>query len=159
LRDAFGDNIPETLPLFSAVSPRELKVVNAMLDKRLNTIQTSSCGRLFDAVASIIGLQNEVNFEGQAAIKLECQAGNEEGVYPFDIPALPEEIDFRATIEAIVREVLASESVSSISSRFHNTLVAAIVETCRKIRKGEGLKRVCLSGGVFQNRTARDGRI
>jgi hydrogenase maturation protein HypF len=61
------------------------------------------------------------------------------------------EIDFRPTIEAIVYDLRRGERFSTISGRFHNTLADAITETCRWIRKAEGLNRVCLSGGTFQN--------
>ena len=61
------------------------------------------------------------------------------------------EVDFRSTIQATVRDFRASEPLDVISARFHNTVVDAIVETCRRIRASGGLKQVCLSGGVFQN--------
>ncbi len=71
--------------------------------------------------------------------------------YPFEISP-SEEVDFRSTIQATVRDFRASEPLDVISARFHNTVVDAIVETCRRIRASGGLKQVCLSGGVFQNK-------
>ena len=74
-----------------------------MIATGTNTVPTSSCGRLFDAVAAIIGLRREVNFEGQAAIELEAIADPAcTGRYPFEIAG--EELDFRPMIECIVRE-------------------------------------------------------
>ncbi len=124
-----------------------------MIQRRLNTLQTSSCGRLFDAVASIVGLRHEVNYEGQAAIELEMAAV--EGVsetYPFEIGSTsPWEIDMRPAIERLVEEVGMKLPVSSMAAKFHNTLVAVIVEVCWRLRETDGLNRVCLSGGTFQN--------
>jgi hydrogenase maturation protein HypF len=152
LRDAFGEHIPAGLPVFPAVDRKRMEVVRTMLDRGLNVIATSSCGRLFDAVASIIGLRQEVTFEGQAAIELECAIERDEQFYPFEIAGTPLEIDFRPTIQALVGDVLASESVGRISARFHNTLAAAIVEVCGGLRAASGMNQVCLSGGTFQNR-------
>ncbi len=76
-----------------------------MLATRLNCVDTSSCGRLFDAVSSIVGLRHEVTFEGQAAIELEMIADTSvERVYPYAIgEGEPAQLDMRPMIEAIVR--------------------------------------------------------
>jgi len=94
-----------------------------------------------------------VTFEGQAAIALEmvAAAGVEER-YGFEI----EEgqlavLDFRPAIAEIVRDVTASRDAGEVSACFHNTLSAAIVEVCCRLRTRDGLERVCLSGGTFQN--------
>jgi hydrogenase maturation protein HypF len=124
-----------------------------MITRGINTVLTSSCGRLFDAVASIVGLRHEVTFEGQAAIELEmaAQAGIE-GAYSFDIDSSePAQIDMRPTIREIVRDVGSTEPVGVIAARFHNTIAAVIAEMCQRIRASEKLNRVCLSGGTFQN--------
>ena len=126
------------------------KLVRGMLAHDINTVQTSSCGRLFDAVASLIGLRQQTNFEGQAAIELETIA--DEGVaesYPFGLES--GDVDFRPAVERIVAGVLAGVPPSVIAARFHNTVAEAIVEVCRRVRADEKLNRVCLSGGTFQN--------
>ena len=128
-------------------------LVSSMMARGVNTVMTSSCGRLFDAVASIIGLRQEVTFEGQAAIELEMatEPGVEDG-YSFEIDASDvAQIDMRATIREIVRDVKSHVAIGIIASRFHNTVATVICEMCRRIREGEGLNRVCLSGGTFQN--------
>jgi len=124
-----------------------------MLSRRINCVDTSSCGRLFDAVASLIGVRHEVTFEGQAAIELETNADpSVERTYPFLITDNgPAQIDMRPTIEAIVRDLSKSKPASEIAACFHNTLAAAIVEACNRIRSSDGLTCVCLSGGTFQN--------
>ncbi len=160
LRDTFGQNIPDQLPRFPGVSPRQVDLVDAMLAKHLNTVDTSSCGRLFDAVAAMLGLASEVTFEGQAAIALETFAaraasGNPlsgDEPYPFDIgTADPMVLDLRPTICAIADDLTHGQPAETIAARFHNTLAAAIVEVSLRIREIDGLDRVCLSGGTFQN--------
>jgi len=125
-------------------------VVSRMIARGVNTIDTSSCGRLFDAVASLIGLRQQINFEGQAAIELEMIASEgEPGAYPFALDG--DTLDFRSMIERIVAEVRANVPQPVIAARFHNTIAAAIVEICGRLRAQENLNRVCLSGGTFQN--------
>jgi hydrogenase maturation protein HypF len=104
-------------------------------------------------VASLIGLRHEVNFEGQAAIELETIA--EEGFaerYEYGIDGRgPWQVDFRPTVESIVREVSAGGPRERMAAKFHNTLSAATVDICRRIGAETRLRRVCLSGGTFQN--------
>ncbi len=105
------------------------------------------CGR------SVVGMVSEVTFEGQAAIGLEAIAvrGIEQS-YPFAIEeAEPMVLDFRLTIEAIVKDVTSERSLGEISACFHNALSSAIVEVCCRIRRSDALNRICLSGGTFQN--------
>jgi hydrogenase maturation protein HypF len=152
IHDAFGSRLPD-LPLWEHIPPRTLSVAQTALRQRLNTFETSSCGRLFDAVASILNLRHVTTFEGQAAMELEMAA--DEAVteaYPFAaVEGTPLQLDLRPTVEEIVREVAAGRPVGVISARFHNTLANAITEICRRLRKAERLNRVCLSGGTFQN--------
>ena len=153
LRDTFGESIPGDLPLWREVPERQLRVVSAMLAQGVNTVLTSSCGRLFDAVASLLGVRQEVTFEAQAAIELEnlARAGIY-GRYDFEIEDGDGlQIDMRPAIAAIVADVGARQAPAIISSRFHNTVAAAAMEACRRIRQESGLNRVCLSGGAFQN--------
>ncbi|HUE22753.1 MAG TPA: carbamoyltransferase HypF [Bryobacteraceae bacterium] len=151
LADTFGPaaEFPE-LALWRDVPESQRKLVRSMIAHRVNTIETSSCGRLFDAVASLVGLRQEIDFEGQAAIELETIAAD--GVadgYAFGLDG--DTVDFRPAIERIVAEVRARMPAAVIAARFHNTVAEAIVEVCRRLRAGETLNRVCLSGGTFQN--------
>ncbi len=151
LAETFGPaaEFPE-LAIWRDVPESQRKLLRSMIAHRVNTIDTSSCGRLFDAVASLIGLRQQINFEGQAAIELEMIAA--EGLadgYPFGLDG--ETVDFRPAIERIVAEVRAGTPAPEIAARFHNTVTKAIVEVCRRLRTEEKLNRVCLSGGTFQN--------
>lgn len=153
LRDTLGNGpIPDSLKFAPQVSEKEKSMVDQMILRRIQTIETSSCGRLFDAVAAMVGL-GQATFEGQAAIALESAAlpGIDES-YRFSIDdAEPMQIDMRPAIEALVRDIAVGKPAGYVSARFHNTVAQAISEMCLRIRKQEGLNRVCLSGGVFQN--------
>lgn len=145
LRDAGVD------PSFLAdrVPPAAFAVVERMLERRLNTVDTSSCGRLFDAVAAILGIRREVNYEGQAAMQLEAAAqrgGTGESPYPFDFDGGI--IDLRTTIRALAAD---RENVATAARRFHITIATVILEAALRMRRTYGLTRVCLSGGSFQN--------
>jgi hydrogenase maturation protein HypF len=135
------------------VAEERVRVLRRMIERGVNTVPTSSCGRLFDAVASIIGLRHEITFEGQAAIELEMIALDGEAArYPFGIEGgAPWELDFRPAIERIAREAETGVPRAVIAARFHNTLADATVEVCRRLRSETKLNRVCLSGGTFQN--------
>jgi hydrogenase maturation protein HypF len=153
LRDAFGGQIPNQLRCFEGIDEKQVALVDTMLTRRIQTVETSSCGRLFDAVAALLGLATEVTFEGQAAIALEAVA--EPGIedrYEFEIEeGEPAIVDFRPVIVSIVKDISSGRRVGEISARFHNTLSAAIGEECGRIASSDALRRVCLSGGSFQN--------
>jgi hydrogenase maturation protein HypF len=153
LQEAFGTQVPGDLQLCRQVPERGITLVRQMLMRGINTVLTSSCGRLFDAVASLLGLRQEVSFEGQAAIELEMaiQPGIND-IYCFDISSdEPAQVDVRPAIRGIVRDLSNNVATGVVASRFHNTMAAVISEVCRRIRSFEHLGRVCLSGGTFQN--------
>jgi hydrogenase maturation protein HypF len=154
LMDTFGARAESLdLPVWRHIPAKKVAAVRAMIERGINTVETSACGRLFDAVASIAGLRHEVNFEAQAAIQLEAIAvpGLDEQ-YPFEISdGEAWQIDMRPAIESIVRDVIEGRAVGLIAALFHNTVAAIVVEICRRLRAAEGLDRVCLSGGTFQN--------
>ncbi len=154
LLDTFGATAESfDLPLWREIPAKKINAVRSMIARGINTVETSACGRLFDAVASIAGLRHEVNFEAQAAIELEtiAQAGVDDR-YPFEISDTePWQIDMRPAIQGIVRDVQAGQPSGFIAAAFHNTVAAVVVDVCRRLRAAERLNRVCLSGGTFQN--------
>lgn len=155
LLDTLGD-IPAD-DRWTRMAPRDrLRVVDGMLRRNVNTILTSSAGRLFDATASLIGLRHSVSFEGQAAMMLEAAADAWNGAAPepYDFAicgANPLDVDLRPMIRQIVEEVGHGETQQAIAAHFHRTMIAVIVEVCRRMRSELRLDRVCLSGGCFQN--------
>jgi hydrogenase maturation protein HypF len=155
LQHAYGADLP-SLPVLDGISPRELRVYLQMIEKGINSPLTSSCGRLFDAVAALVGVRLRVSYEGQAALELEMAIGDaiDDGVYPSPLGSAGDRIlvDSAPLIRGVVEDLQAGVAVSRISARFHNTLAAVIAEVCTRIRQESGLACVALSGGVFQNR-------
>jgi hydrogenase maturation factor HypF (carbamoyltransferase family) len=153
LRDAFGEDARSLpLALFREVPAKHLRVVEAMIARNIQTVATSSCGRLFDAVSSLLGIRHETSYEGQAAIELEAAASSCSGSYPFAIEdGAPFQVDLRTLIEAIVRDSTDGVATGEISARFHLTMANVIAACCERVRQSHGLTRVCLSGGTFQN--------
>ena len=150
----YGDNLP-AIDLVKAIPKNEMKLFRQMIRKELNSPLTSSCGRLFDAVAALVGLRATVTYEGQAALELEQIADPmADGCYPFNLvkDAGGFVLDYAAVITAIVDDLLAGETTATISGRFHNTLANVVLSATRRIWNITGLETVALSGGVFQNR-------
>lgn len=135
-----------------AFSESELRILGSMLKKRMNTPITSSAGRLFDAVASIVGLKQRMTFEGQSAMILEFSVDPKEKTepYPFLVDKKKDllEVDWEPMILNILLDVERCVSKGRISSRFHNTLVEIIVAVAEMLNE----QLVVLSGGCFQNR-------
>ena len=157
----------DTIPM-AAFSVAELSVVGQMLKSRVHSPLTSSAGRLFDGVASIIGLRQRNSFEGQAAMELEyalagetseqtyrCELVRTDGVDASAVEISPRQVhvptyivDWTAMIREVRTDARKCVPVSMISKKFHNALVGSIIDTAREA----GIHRVVLSGGCFQNR-------
>ena len=152
LYEIFGERVFDKHELFPVLAfmPSELKTIRRMLDSGLNAPKTSSAGRLFDAVASIMGMRERIRFEGQAAMELEFLAEpNEYGVYEFEIAiGTPSAIDWEPMVRGIIADTSDGISASRIAAKFHNTLVDMIV----RVAAIAGEKAVALSGGCFQNK-------
>ncbi len=153
LSESFGPQLPTDLNFLQHIPEKHVALVRRMLDRRVNTILTSSCGRLFDTVSALLGIRLEARFEAQAAIELEvATVPGIEDAYPFEVEeGDPAQVDLRPTIRAIVRDLRRSQLTGVIASRFHNTMAAVIADVCKRIRARDHLHRVCLSGGTFQN--------
>jgi hydrogenase maturation protein HypF len=154
LYEIFGEDVFHRDDLISvqAFTLAELDVLKQMFIKNVNMPVTTSAGRLFDAVASLIGLRQIVNYEGQAAMELEflIQSVENEECYPFEIDEAPnlKKVDCRSIFNGILTDMKNHISQSIISVKFHNTLVEIIVAVAIKIKQNH----VVLSGGCFQNK-------
>lgn len=130
------------------------KVIKIIPDRNLSPL-SSGAGRFFDAIASIIGVCDINTFEAEAPIALESIVIPDiEHDYALDIVFKHDfiEIDICSIIPALVTDLSSGINPSVISTKFHNTIVTAIMRTVAKISILTGLRDVCLSGGVFQNR-------
>lgn len=155
--DAMGAAAFEVpLPYRERFDLQQRQLFRQLLEKRVNSPLTSSCGRLFDAVAAVLGVCGTVSYEGQAAIELEAVAegGDCSGAYPYSISCTDGllEIDWRQLFLSLVDDLRNNVPQPVQARRFHRTVAAASLELCRMLRYETGLDRVVLSGGVFQNR-------
>ena len=174
---AYRDDLPAGLAVAERNAGQWPEVV-AMARRGINAPVTSSAGRLFDAVAALLGVRDAINYEGQAAIELEQWAGpGEGGAYPVRIeagtavggavgtgavgtgavagavgpaagPLLVRAADL---VRAAADDLAAGTAPPVIAARFHRGVAAAIAQVCLRLRERSGLGTVALSGGVFQN--------
>jgi len=153
-----GDNLFSDFSLkpVSAFSKQDLQILPTIFRKQINTHTTSSLGRLFDAVASILDLQQLSQFEGQAAMALEfmAEAVCIDAIYPLDLiidsdaSDTPAIVDWEPMIKNILMDISEQKPIPEISATFQNTLAEAHVMVAKHV----GEKRVVLSGGCFQNK-------
>jgi hydrogenase maturation protein HypF len=149
LLETFGEEAGryDLLPL----SMTEKDFFTIMIKKNVNSPLTTGMGRLFDAVASLLGLRHNVSFHAQSAIALEQLALGtaDPGSYPFVIDK--GNIDYRPMIRMITEDILADVPGGLIARKFHNTITDMIISVSEALGRSTGFRRVALSGGVFQN--------
>jgi hydrogenase maturation protein HypF len=159
---AYGDALEDLpLPFLRGIDGARVTIILEMIKKRINAPLTSSLGRLFDGVAALAGLRNEVAFEGQAAMELEMMAASSAD-YSYDChwtSGAPAQIPTASIIRAVVEDLLQGTAPALISARFHLTLVRLFTDLCDHLRRDTGLTRVVLSGGVFQNAILLGGLV
>jgi len=157
---ALGIDVDD-LPFLQNIDKQALRIVRQQIDRKLNTPLTSSMGRLFDAVASLIGIRNDVSYEAQAAIEMEVLSK------PFILSAKPypyaidetgngTNIHLKELLTAIIEDVRAHEAIGKISARFHKTVAEIAIDICKRARASTGSNEVALSGGVWQNQILLD---
>lgn len=162
----------------AAFTAAELKALRTLLTRPLNAPLTSSAGRLFDAVASLLSLRQTSQFEGQAAMDLEfaLEPGDSEEAYPVSLqevrsdpaqdgqtlPACPQHadceafvcppavqiVDWAPLVHGLLADLAQGVPVWTLSAKFHNTLAAMILAVAQQV----GERRIALSGGCFQNK-------
>jgi hydrogenase maturation protein HypF len=153
-----GEAAWEVPAVASAFAPAERAPLSRMLDTGFRAPGTSSCGRLFDGVASLLGLYQKVSFEGEAAMGLEYVAdGTVEDAYP--LPLVEEDgmlvLDWQPLVVALLDDVGRGTEVPVAAGRFHGALVEAMATVAERI----GEPRVALTGGCFQNRLLSERAI
>jgi len=154
------------LPLsLRTVAEAKREAILAMMQTGLNTPLTSSCGRLFDAVAAILGIRLESEFEGQAAMELEAAAARGQKTAKRK-KSWAEEltdrdgcciIEHRQFFRRLIRELEAGTSSDQLALAFHHWLIASLGAAIDKIAAGSGIRTIVLSGGCLQNRIIMEG--
>ncbi|MDB5077882.1 MAG: (NiFe) hydrogenase maturation protein HypF [Chloroflexi bacterium] len=165
------------LPVVRQAGERNVRLIARLLEHRLNTPLTSSAGRLFDAVAALLGVPGSqlATYEGQAAIELEIaaledtpgalpdsgltsdrtvrRAPSPQRAYPFRLRLDGDTwvVETGGIIAGVVEDLLARRRTAEIAAAFHRTLSSVVVTCCTHIREQRGPSAVALSGGTFQN--------
>ena len=165
-------------PVARILPEGERSLFAQMLRRGINSPLTTSCGRLFDAVAALLNLRHTVSYDGQGAIELEALAETDSdfksksppaplsqrggynhpsqgGEYSFTIvhhETMPLQVDFSPMFTDILADITHGIPSATIAHRFHQTVASAATEVCLRIAAATGLNRVIFSGGVFQNR-------
>jgi hydrogenase maturation protein HypF len=145
-----GSDAPQDLIQRNA---KHWDAVLAMASRGVNSPMTSSAGRLFDAVAAILGIRDSINYEGQAAVELEQRADlTELGSYYATITeGSPLQVHGADLVQAVVADLRAGVAPEAIATRFHHGLADTILRVCLMLRDATGIDVAALSGGVFQN--------
>ncbi len=153
LHRAMGDDFLKLdIPFVRSLDRGWWATIRSMARSFTNSPETSSMGRLFDALSSLVGLRNAVNYEGQAAIELEAIADPRcREIYEFELAENGRIIKAEAVIRSAVEDLLNGVSPEVVSAKFHLGVACLIAEVARRIRDERRLNRVALSGGVFQN--------
>jgi hydrogenase maturation protein HypF len=147
---ALGIDWDEDLRACREMSHDERDTLRTQLERNLNTVQTSSLGRLFDAVAALVGIRQSVNYEAQAAIEFESAVDKfETSSYRFDVQNGI--VDVRPVIIAILADIHNGIAIPTMAARFHNCIIDMVRSVCDQIRNQTGINEIALSGGVWQN--------
>jgi hydrogenase maturation protein HypF len=163
VRKLFGKELPlspqrcrgkKRKSILPRASLQEIKAINQMIEHDHNLVYTSSMGRLFDSVAALLGLVRAITYEAEGPINLEYAART--GIvssYPYVIESAdPAIIRVKPLFEALIKDIKKGVAKDVIAAKFHNTVVSFALDVTKKMSKIYNMKKVCLSGGVFQNR-------
>lgn len=158
LFETFGDDARHLpLPFLSELQADQINVLMTMLSRGINTVKTSSMGRLFDGVSALIGVRSKIEYEAQAAIELEGLldrdlSSAEIFAYSFVGDQGVIRLDYRPMIAEIVGCLInGSQDAAHLSRRFHATIVAATHRLCQLLSEAYNTSQFVLSGGVFMN--------
>jgi len=151
IRNYYGNDIPPIYQDWMNRLPKGWEILDKALQSTMPMIQATSCGRLFDAVGSLLGLGMIHTYDAQIAIALESLCGDEKGIlldYNYDGRIL----DFTPTVQSIMDGIVKGESKAHLSASFHKTVAIALCETSADLMERYNISDAAISGGVFQNR-------
>ncbi len=157
LHQVFGTNLPD----IPALKDHDIQPIIQMLNANINSPLTSSCGRLFDAVAALSGGRQEIRYEAQAAIEFMQAAGNRLGSdysnFEFQQSESEQTISITNVMHDLVQRIQAGKNIESISQWFHYSLIKTFTSISLELSRETGIKQLVLSGGVFQNNLLIEG--
>ena len=151
IRNDYGNDIPPIYQDWMNRLPKGWEILDKALQSTMPMIQATSCGRLFDAAGSLLGLGMIHTYDAQIAIALESLCGDEKGIlldYNYDGRIL----DFTPTVQSIMDGVVKGKSKAHLSASFHKTVAIALCETSADLMERYNISDAAISGGVFQNR-------
>jgi len=160
LKKTYGDDfgLEKFRWLLERIEPdaNKQQIILEQIDKKINTVETSSLGRVFDAVAAMLNLGSYNHFEAQLPMALEAiiESGIEE-YYDFELigsSSKPLQLHLDKMLRQLIADIQEGAAAGVISAKFHNTIAAGLLEMAKAARKSKRLNTVALSGGVFCNR-------
>ena len=157
INSLYGEKAPEIIKALDLCSEKEQKILAVMAKNRINSVVSTSAGRLFDAVSAILGICRKSSFEGEAAIKLQFAAelGNKEEMIGHTLPYIGDDgvwtMKTGSVVCSVISRHLAGEPVEQTAMAFHQCLAEQIRDVCLRVREEKKCSRCVLSGGVFQN--------
>jgi len=153
---AYGKNLFKADSAFlNSITKRELKIIIGMIEKKINSPETSSMGRFFDAASALILKKKKAEYEAELPIKLEKAAARGcADEYGFDIKRRGGVIEVEPddTIKGIIKDMSGGVKEGFAAAKFHNTAAAMIEAVSSAIKRKHGVNKVVFGGGVFQNR-------
>jgi hydrogenase maturation protein HypF len=152
LYQSFGEKVSQyNLEFLKTRQPEDVKMILSMIKKGINSPLTSSAGRLFDAVSALLNLCTESGFDAEAPMKLESFVDPRiEDEYNFEMRQ--DQINFNPVFIQIIEDMQMKDSTRMIATKFHNTVARVVTFIARRVRDEEGINKVVLSGGTFQNK-------
>ena len=152
LYKCYGTDLTDlNIPLIADNDARKIRDITTLIEKEINTPLISSAGRLFDAVAAIIGLNYRSSYQAQSPMLLESAIDTTvRGMYDYEF--IGHQVSFKPMILQIVDDLHKGISTGAIAAKFHHTLVELILQLALEVRVQTGMGRVVLAGGTFQNR-------
>ena len=154
---AFVDGLPWSYKTVVRVKDGTYSVaLRFMLGNRVNVVESTSAGRLFDGVSAILGCKERNSFEGEMSMQLQFAAEQAEAPEIYDGPLIAKKEDFfyletGSLVREIARGRLSGKDAGALARMFHEVLSQMVLEGCRHIRREDDISTAALTGGVFQN--------
>lgn len=157
VNQTYPSGVPTVIEEWKKTLPKGWELLEKMMP-HMQMIRSSSGGRLFDTVASLLGVGHEHLYDAQLAIELEQLALSERGTI-LDMKLDGTVLDTMSLVRSVIEQLECGESVAKISANFHRTLIYYIGQMAKQCCKERQISHIVLCGGVFQNRILLEGVI